>query len=314
MLTTLISHPSCHEHLMPEGHPECPGRIDAIANQLLASGIDALLYHREAPAVTDEQLLRVHSAEYVRRVTQAVPQSGIHFFADDVFLSPQSLIAARHAAGAGVLGVDMIMRGETDAVFCNVRPPGHHAERVRAMGFCIFNNIAIAAKHALEVYGLERIAIVDFDVHHGNGTQDIFFNDPRVLFCSSFQYPFYPNTEIDDVPAHIINTPLPATCRSQGFRDALRTQWFPAISSFKPQLLFISAGFDAYIDDDMSSLSLVEQDYAWITQKMRQLMDESKHCPERDQCKGIVSMLEGGYDLPGLGRCALVHIKALGKL
>lgn len=314
MLTTLISHPSCHEHQMPDGHPECPGRVDAIANQLLASGIDALLYQRDAPAVTDEQLLRVHTAEHIQRVARAVPQSGIHFFADDVYLSPQTLIAARHAAGAGVLGVDMIMRKETDAVFCNVRPPGHHAERARAMGFCIFNNIAIAAKHALETYRLQRIAIVDFDVHHGNGTQDIFLDDERVLFCSSFQYPFYPNTEIDDVPAHIINTPLPASCRSQGFRDAISAQWFPALEKFKPQFIFISAGFDAYIDDDMSSISLVEQDYAWITQKIRQLMDGSKKFPEEDQCRGVVSMLEGGYDLLGLGRCVLAHIKALGKL
>ncbi len=314
MLTTLISHPSCHEHQMPDGHPECPGRVDAIANQLLASGIDALLFQREAPAVTDEQLLRVHTAEHIQRVTRAVPQSGITFFAEDVYLSPQTVIAARHAAGAGILGVDMVMRKETDAVFCNVRPPGHHAEHARAMGFCIFNNIAVAAKHALEVYGLQRIAIVDFDVHHGNGTQDIFLDDARVLFCSSFQYPFYPNTEIDDVPAHIINTPLPATCRSQGFRDAISAQWLPALEKFKPQFIFISAGFDAYIDDDMSSISLVEQDYAWITQKVRRLMDNSKSFAEHDQCKGIVSMLEGGYDLLGLGRCALVHIKALGKL
>ncbi len=314
MLTTLISHSSCHEHQMPDGHPECPGRIDAIANQLLASGIDALLCQREAPAVTDEQLLRVHSIEHIQKVTHAAPQSGIHFFAEDVYLSPHTLTAARHAAGAGILGVDMVMRGETDSVFCNVRPPGHHAERARAMGFCIFNNIAIAAKHALETYGLERVAIVDFDVHHGNGTQDIFLNEPRVLFCSSFQYPFYPNTEIDDVPANIINTPLPATCRSQGFRDAISSQWLPALEIFKPQCIFISAGFDAYIDDDMSSISLVEQDYTWITQKMRQLMDGSRLYPAEDQCKGIVSMLEGGYDLLGLGRCAVAHIKALAKL
>lgn len=314
MIATLISHPSCHEHQMPDGHPECPGRIDAIANQLLASGIDALLYQREAPAVTDEQLLRVHTAEHIQQVARAIPTSGVHYFAEDVYVSPHTLMAARHAAGAGILGVDMIMRGETDAVFCNVRPPGHHAEHDRAMGFCIFNNIAVAAKHALETYGLSRIAIVDFDVHHGNGTQDIFLQDARVLFCSSFQYPFYPNTEIDDVPAHILNTPLPATCRSQGFRDAISAHWFPALEAFKPQLIFISAGFDAYIDDDMSSVSLVEQDYGWITQYLRQLMDNSKKLPEQDQCKGIVSCLEGGYDLLGLGRCAVTHIKALAKI
>ncbi len=314
MIATLISHPSCHQHHMPAGHPECPERIDAITNQLMANGIDGLLYQGEAPAVTDEQLLRVHSLDYLHTITRAIPSEGIDAFADDVYLSPHTLRAARHAAGAAVMGVDMIMRNETDAVFCNVRPPGHHAERARAMGFCIFNNVAIAAAHALEAYGLKRVAIVDFDVHHGNGTQDIFFNDPRVLFCSSFQYPFYPNTNIDDVPAHIINTPLPATCRSEGFRSAISASWFPALEQFKPQLILISAGFDAYIDDDMSAISLVEQDYSWITQKLRALMDESKQRPPEQQCKGIVSTLEGGYDLLGLGRCAVAHIKALAKL
>lgn len=299
---------------MPAGHPECPERIDAIANQLLASGVDALLYQREAPTVTDEQLLRVHTREHLQKIVNAIPQTGIHFYTDDVYFSAGTYTAARHAAGAALLGVDMVMRGETDAVFCNVRPPGHHAERARAMGFCIFNNVAIAAAHALECYGLERVAIVDFDVHHGNGTQDIFFNDPRVLFCSSFQYPFYPNTNIDDVPAHIINTPLPATCRSEGFRTAISESWFPALEKFKPQLILISAGFDAYIDDDMSSISLVEQDYFWITQKLRALLDDSKQFAPEQQCKGIVSTLEGGYDLLGLGRCAVAHIKALAKL
>lgn len=314
MIATLISHPSCHQHHMPAGHPECPERIDAIANQLMANGIDGLLYQREAPAATDEQLLRVHTLEHLHAITRATPNEGIYFFADDVYLSPHTLRAARHAAGAAALGVDMVMRGETDAVFCNVRPPGHHAERARAMGFCIFNNVAIAAAHALATYGLERVAIVDFDVHHGNGTQDIFLNDPRVLFCSSFQHPFYPNTNIDDVPAHIINTPLPATCRSEGFRAAISEHWFPALEKFKPQLILISAGFDAYIDDDMSSISLVEQDYFWITQKLRALMDNSKQLTPEQQCKGIVSTLEGGYDLLGLGRCAVAHIKALAKL
>jgi acetoin utilization deacetylase AcuC-like enzyme len=314
MITTLISHPSCQQHQMPSEHPECPERIDAIANQLLASGIDALLYQRDAPAVTDEQLLRVHSAELVHNIIQAIPTEGVQPYADDVHLSPQTLNAARHAAGAGVLAVEMIMRNETDTVFCNVRPPGHHAERKRAMGFCIFNNIAVAAAHALNVYKLERIAIVDFDVHHGNGTQDIFFDDPRVLFCSSFQHPFYPNTEVVNVPAHIINTPLSATCRSQEFRAAISAQWFPALEEFKPQMIFISAGFDAYIDDDMSSVSLVEQDYGWITQKLRALMDSSKSLTAAEQCHGIVSILEGGYDLLGLGRCAVAHIKALAKM
>lgn len=314
MIATLISHPSCHLHQMPAEHPECPGRLDAINNQLMANGIDGLLYYRNAIPATDEQLLRVHTTEHLQKIAAAIPEQGINFFADDIYLSPETLTAARYAAGAVVMGVDMIMEEKTDAVFCNVRPPGHHAEHARAMGFCIINNVAVGAAHALENYGLARIAIIDFDVHHGNGTQDIFFNDARVLFCSSFQYPFYPHTNVENVPAHIINTPLPATCRSQGFRDAITAQWLPALKQFKPQMIFISAGFDAYIDDDMSSISLVEQDYGWITQELRKLMDESKSAAPADQCHGIVSALEGGYNLLGLGRCAVAHIKALAKI
>ena len=313
MLATYITHASCHQHQMPSGHPECPERLDAINNQLLLSGLDALVQHRQAPEVTDEQLLRVHTAAHIQKITRAIPAEGIIFFADDVYLSPNTLTAARHAAGAGVMAVDMVMAKQTNAVFCGVRPPGHHAERAAAMGFCLFNNIAVAARHALDAHGLQRVAIVDFDVHHGNGTQDIFLDDPRVLFCSSFQYPFYPNTEIDDVPAHILNVPLPASCRSEGFRRAVKP-WISRLLEFKPQLIFISAGFDAYINDDMSSVSLVEQDYFWITQQLRMLMDASKTLPTDEQCRGLVSMLEGGYDLDGLGRCVVAHIKALANL
>lgn len=299
---------------MPTGHPECAERLNAINNQLMANGIDGLLYYRDAIPATDEQLLRVHTPEHLQKIAAAVPEQGINFFADDVYLSPETLMAARYAAGAAVMGVDMIMEEKTDAVFCNVRPPGHHAERARAMGFCIINNVAVGVAQALENYELTRIAIIDFDVHHGNGTQDIFLNDTRVLFFSSFQYPFYPHTNVENVPAHIINTPLPATCRSQGFRDAITAQWLPALKQFKPQMIFISAGFDAYINDDMSSVSLVEQDYGWITQELRKLMDDSKSAAPAEQCHGIVSVLEGGYDLPGLGRCAVAHIKALAKI
>lgn len=314
MIATLISHPSCHEHTMPAEHPECPARLDAINNQLMANGIDGLLYYRDALPATDEQLLRVHTPAHLERLTAGTPSAGTAALGDDVYLCPATLNAARHAAGAVVMGVDRIMAGETDAVFCNVRPPGHHAERARAMGFCIFNNVAVGAAHALAAYGLSRVAIVDFDVHHGNGTQDIFLNDARVLFCSSFQYPFYPDTNIDDVPTHIINTPLRATCRGEDFRAAIQAQWLPALQAFKPQMLFISAGFDAYIDDDMSSISLVEQDFGWVTHELRALMDESQKNAPEDRCRGIVSTLEGGYDLLGLGRCAVAHIKALAKL
>jgi len=314
MLATYISQDLCKQHLMPEGHPECPQRLDVINNQLMASGIDGLLLHKQAPMVTNEQILSVHTADYLARLTQAQPSAGIVFFDDDVYLSPNTLTAARYAAGAALLGVDLVMQHKTNAVFCNVRPPGHHAEKNCAMGFCIFNNIAIAAKHALDIYGLERIAILDFDVHHGNGTQDIFLHDPRVLFCSSFQHPFYPNTDIDHVPAHIINVPLNAGCRSDAFRNAICQYWWPALAIHKPQLIFISAGFDAFIDDDMSSVQLVEQDYFWISQHLRQYMDKSQQNAQHEQCKGIISSLEGGYDLPSLGRCVVQHIKGIAKI
>lgn len=313
MLATYITHDLCKQHLMPEHHPECPSRMDVIDNQLMASGIDGLLLHRQAQLATDEQILNVHSSAHLEKITRAVPEQGIVFYDNDVYLSPLSVTAARYAAGASILAVDMIMQQKTDVVFCNVRPPGHHAEKNRAMGFCLFNSLAIAAQHAMTVCGIERIAILDFDVHHGNGTQEIFLDDERVLFCSSFQYPFYPNTPIDDMPSHIINVPLKAGCRSEEFREAIQS-WWPALAAHKPQLIFISAGFDAFIDDDMSSVQLVEQDYFWISKKIRGYMDESKSNPESEQCKGIVSSLEGGYDLPSLGRCVVQHLKGLAKL
>lgn len=314
MLATYITHDICKQHFMPEHHPECPARMDVIDNQLMASGIDGLLLHKQAQFATDEKILQVHSSEHLLRITQSQPEHGIVCFDDDVYFSPSTLIAARYAAGAAALGVDLVMQNKTDVVFCNVRPPGHHAEKNRAMGFCIFNNIAIAAQYALNQYGLTRVAILDFDVHHGNGTQDIFLDDERVLFCSSFQYPFYPNTPIDDMPAHIINVPLKAGCRSDAFREAITQNWWPALEAHKPQLIFISAGFDAFIDDDMSSLQLVEQDYLWISQQIRKYMDKSKQNSEHEQCKGIISSLEGGYDLPSLGRCVVQHIKGMAKL
>lgn len=313
MLATYITHDICKQHFMPEHHPECPERMDVIDNQLRASGIDGLLLQQQALPATDEQILRVHSAEHLARLTKAQPAQGTVLFCDDVYLSPQTLTAARYAAGAALMGVDLVMQNKTDVVFCNVRPPGHHAERNRAMGFCLLNNIAIAAKHALDHHGVERIAILDFDVHHGNGTQDIFLNDERVLFCSSFQYPFYPDTQIDDMPAHILNVPLKAGCRSEAFREAIQ-DWWPTLAAHKPQLIFISAGFDAFIDDDMSSVQLVEQDYFWVSRQIRHYVDESKNNSEDEQCKGIISSLEGGYDLPSLGRCVVQHIKGMAKL
>lgn len=302
---------------MPEGHPECPERLHAIDNRLLTSGLDGLLTQRETPAVTREQLLWVHTADYLDSLEAAAPSEGggTVAFDTDVYLSPGTLEAARHAAGAAAHGVDLVMAGETDAVFCNVRPPGHHAEPDRAMGFCLYNNIAIAAAHALEHHGLTRVAIADFDVHHGNGTQAMFLREPRVLFCSSFQHPFYPGTPIDVEAPNIVNVPLAATCRSEEFRAAIRAHWLPALLAFKPQLLLISAGFDAHEEDDMSSVSLTDRDYQWISEQLRQLVDASRTDPDpNNHCRGLVSTLEGGYELSSLGRSAVAHLKALAKL
>ncbi|MBU2884676.1 histone deacetylase family protein [Gilvimarinus agarilyticus] len=308
MTVVIISHPSCQQHLAPEGHPECPERIDAIRNQMIASGLDFVVNERDAQEVTDAQLQAVHDADYLASLKSLPPSNGIRVFDNDVWMSPKTLLAARHAAGSGVQAVDLVLTGKAKGVFCNVRPPGHHAERHRAMGFCIYNNIAVAAQYALDHHGLERVAILDFDVHQGNGTLDIFLQEPRVLFCSTFQHPFYPNTELINQPGHIVNAPLAATAKGEDFRQAVKHYWLPALEQFQPQLLLISAGFDGHLLDDMSSVSLTEADYAWVTTELRAYVDN------HDFCLGIVSMLEGGYDLPALGRSAVAHIKAMGKL
>lgn len=308
MSVVVISHPSCQLHLSPEGHPECPARIDAIRNQLLSSGLEFVITERDALPVTQQQLLAVHDADYLQGLECLPPASGIRCFEDDIWMSPQTLTAAKHAAGSGVQAVDLILAGTTKTVFCNVRPPGHHAERAKAMGFCLYNNIAIAARYALDQYPIKKVAILDFDVHHGNGTQDIFLNEPKVLFCSTFQHPFYPATEHNTGKAHIVNVPMAATAKGVEFRKAVTDAWLPALAKHQPDILFISAGFDAHALDDMSSVSLTEADYAWVTQQLRQFMDA------QENCLGIVSLLEGGYHLPALGRSAVAHIKALGNL
>lgn len=311
MTVCIISHPECHGHVMPDVagdvHPECAERLDAISNQLVSSGLDYVLMHRDAPEVTREQLERVHCSEYLNALKQCLPDEGLKEVGEDAFLSPLTLKAARRAAGAGVLGVDMVLQGLTKAVFANVRPPGHHAERKRAMGFCFYNNIAVAAAHALSEHGLQRVAVVDFDVHHGNGTQDIFVDDPRVLFCSSFQDRLFPSSEVTGND-HIVTVPLAPVAKGQDFRQAISENWMPALEQFKPELILISAGFDAHMLDDMSQVCLSEQDYQWVTEQLRSYMDDN------DDCLGLVSALEGGYELGALARSATAHIKALGKL
>lgn len=307
MQTAYISHPLCLKHDMGAHHPECPARIHAIEDQLIASGLMDYLQHHDAPEATREQLLRVHSAAHIDHIASSVPQTGIVHIDGDTALNPFSYQAALRAAGAAVLGVDLVMAGKVENTFCNVRPPGHHAERGQAMGFCIFNNVAIAAAHALAQHGLQRVAIADFDVHHGNGTEQIFHDEPRVMLCSTFQHPFYPYCGADSGNEHIINVPLAAGAGGAEFRAAVTEQWLPALERFQPQMLFISAGFDAHRDDDMSMLRLNEADYAWVTTELKRIAAQfAQH--------RIVSVLEGGYELHALGRSVTAHLKMLSDL
>jgi acetoin utilization deacetylase AcuC-like enzyme len=307
MQTAYISHPLCLKHDMGAHHPESPARIHAIEDLLIASGLLDYLQLHDAPAATREQLLRVHDAAYIALIESSVPPQGMVQLDGDTAMNPFSYQAALRAAGAVVLGVDLVMARQVENAFCNIRPPGHHAERARAMGFCIFNNVAIGAAHALAHHGLQRVAIADFDVHHGNGTENIFHDEPRVMLCSTFQHPFYPYWGADSGNEHIINVPLSAGTGGEEFRAAVMQHWLPALERFQPELLLISAGFDAHRDDDMAMLNLTEPDYAWVTGMLKQIA--AKYAQGR-----IVSVLEGGYELHALGRSALAHIKVLSGL
>ena len=271
MRTAYITHDDCLKHDMGVDHPECPARMHAIKDQLIASGLFDFLSHYEAPKASKEQLARVHNSDYVDSIFQQSPQSGLMQIDDDTAMNPHTLSAALHAAGAVIKGVDLVMSGEMQNAFCNIRPPGHHAGRAGASGFCIFNNVAIAAAHAIEHYGLQRVAIADFDVHHGDGTEDIFHDDSRVMLCSTFRHPYYPYCGADSSNNHIINVPLAAGTSSQEFRTAITEQWLPALERFQPQLLLISAGFDAHWEDDMGGLELRKKDYLWVTELLKDI-------------------------------------------
>ena len=307
MTTLFVTHRDCRLHDMGAHHPECPARLAAIEDQLIASGLMNHLQHEEAPQASAEQLERVHDAGYLDAIEAAAPSAGWVQLDPDTAMNPHTLSAALHAAGAGVLAVDRVMGGAADNAFCSVRPPGHHALRDRAMGFCVINNIAVAAAHALEHHGLARVAIIDFDVHHGNGTEGIFTGDERVLMVSTFQHPFYPYSGTEGRSQHMVNIPLAAYSDGKAFRAAVEQHWLPALDAFSPQMLFISAGFDAHREDDLAMLQLVEADYAWVTEQLMRVA--RKHAQGR-----IVAMLEGGYSLSALGRSAAVHLKALAGL
>ncbi len=307
MITAFITHAECQLHDMGSYHPESPARLRAVEDQLIASGLISYLEHHEAPLAGREHLRRVHDDRYIEAILASAPEKGIVHLDPDTAMNPHSVRAALRAAGAAILATDLVVGKKAESAFCNVRPPGHHAERGKAMGFCFFNNVAVGAAHALEAHGLERVAVVDFDVHHGNGTEDIFRDDPRVMMVSTFQHPFYPYSGVDGRSERMVNVPLAAYSTGDRFRAAVSEAWLPALERFRPQMLFISAGFDAHRDDDMASLSLNEADYAWVTERLKEVAE--RHCQRR-----IVSMLEGGYELHALGRSVATHLKALAGL
>jgi acetoin utilization deacetylase AcuC-like enzyme len=290
-----ITHPLCARHQIAAGHPEAPERLAAIEDRMLVSGLAGFVQRHEAPEASREQLLRAHSASHVEHVFahQRIGPRRVDIDGDTAF-TQYTVDAALRAAGAGVDAVERALRGETGLAFCAVRPPGHHAERARAMGFCFFNNIAVAAAHAL-ARGLERVAIIDFDVHYGNGTADIFRDDPRVLLLSSYQHPLYPYwTGAPEAP-NLVDVPLPAYTRGAEFRAAVSQAWLPAVEAHRPQMLFVSAGFDAHAADPLADLRLNYDDYRWLGALIRDLAAETAE-------QRVIAMLEGGYDLTALAR------------
>jgi acetoin utilization deacetylase AcuC-like enzyme len=311
MSTAFYSHPECRLHDMGPGHPECPQRLDAIGDHLRATGLDVALDFRDAPQATPEQLARAHSASYLAEITDLMrraAESGEPRAVDpDTLIGDGTLRAALRSAGAAVAATDAVLDGDVANAFCAVRPPGHHATRDQSMGFCFFNNVAVAARHALDVRGLQRVAIVDFDVHHGNGTEDIIAGDERVLMASFFQDQLYPFSGGVPKGTNMVNLPVPAYTRGPDVRDLIEMMWMPRLEEFRPQMIFISAGFDAHREDELGQLGLVEADYEWITQRLVALA--ARHAQGR-----IVSCLEGGYSLSALARSVAAHLRVLADL
>jgi acetoin utilization deacetylase AcuC-like enzyme len=278
--------------------------LSAIEDKLLLSGLSDFLRNVDAPEVTREQLLRVHTAGHLANMEVMMPKEGYAKLDPDTVVSPDTMQAAKRAAGAVVSAVDRIMSDEVDNAFCAVRPPGHHAESDRAMGFCIFNNLAVGAAHALATYDIERVAILDFDVHQGNGTEDIFAGHVKVLYCSIFQHPFFPFTRPPESGDRVISIPLDATAKSEEFQAAITDHWLPALERYQPEMIFVSAGFDAHRDDDMSHVSLTDGDFRWIMEHIVRIAGE--YASGR-----IVSVLEGGYEPHSLARCVDTHLRVM---
>ena len=305
MTTLVFTHPASLAHETPAGHPERVDRIKAV-NSVLNSPAMRGFAHREAPLGTDEHVLLAHTAEHVRRMRSISPESGYEYVDPDTVMSPHALEAALRGVGGACAGVDAVFRAEADNVFVATRPPGHHAEHNRAMGFCFFNHAAVAAHYARTRYDAERVAVVDFDVHHGNGTQDIFWSEPDLFYGSTHQMPLYPGSGSSNETGvgNIFNAPLRAGDGSSEFREAMNTIILPALDLFAPDLIIISAGFDAHVRDPLGSLQLTEEDFSWVTLKLMEAADQ--YCAGR-----VVSVLEGGYDLQGLAGSVGVHVHAL---
>ena len=314
--TGYFTHTDCWKHEMGPGHPECPERLDAIEAQLQTSGVADALQHREAPQAAIGDIELAHDRMLVAAIRGLSEQLADDVLAGgpshaqidpDTSMNVHTFNAALRAAGAAIAATDAVMAGEMENAFCAVRPPGHHAERSKAMGFCFFNNIAIAAKYALERHGLKRVAIVDFDVHHGNGTEDIVRCDKRILMVSFFQHPLFPFSGADTHESNMVNLPVPAHTKGMDVRELIDVMWIPRLEAFKPEMIFISAGFDAHRDDDLGQMNLNEQDYAWITERI-------KNVAKRHSKGRIVSALEGGYSHGALGRSVEAHIRVLADL
>ncbi len=308
MTTAFYSHADCREHDMGRGHPECGQRLDAIHDYLIATGLADHLAQRSAPLATLAQIGRAHSSGFVNELharVEPLSQSGEHLALDpDTSAGPGTWNAVMRAVGAAVAATDAVIDGNAANAFCAVRPPGHHATRDQAMGFCFFNSVAVAARHALDERGLERVAIIDFDVHHGNGTEDIIAGDERILMASIFQHPLYPYSGGVPKGTNMVNVPIAPYSRGDVVRAAVETMWMPRLEAFKPQMLFISAGFDAHREDELGQLGLVEADYTWITRRLVEVAE--RHAQGR-----IVSCLEGGYNLGALARSVAAHLRVL---
>ncbi len=304
MQLAYITHSDCAKHEIFPGHPESPKRLEAINKKLIDTGLMDSLQCHDAIKATGEEIHRAHTKLHVQNLVDNSPEHGQFALDADTSMNPYSLDAALYAAGSGVLATDLVLTGKAQRAFCNVRPPGHHAELDKAMGFCFFNNIAIAALHALVQHKLERVAIVDFDVHHGNGTEDIVGRNEKILFCSSYQHPFYPGYAGESIENQIVNVPLKSGTSGEKFRDAISKHWVPALEQFKPQCLFVSAGFDAHKDDPIGGCRLDENDYSWVTKEICNIANRHAH-------GRIISMLEGGYNLRALGESVVAHLREL---